>query len=69
MISLVDKDTFKIVSTWSDKATFRKPHTYTQVFRRVSGQTWTADAYCTPIIALRALGTIVLPPGEGGSGQ
>jgi len=62
---LVDADTLQVTATWTDPTTLRRPHTYTQTFRRVEGQVWFTETYCTPVKAMRAVG-LHLPPGEGG---
>lgn len=58
-------DTIEITSTWTDPTTLARPHTYVQRLNRVKGKVWFADAYCTPVKAMRAQG-LPLPPGEGG---
>ncbi len=62
---MIDQDTLQVTATWTDRTTMRRPHTYTQRFRRVQGEVWFTSAYCTPVKAMRAAG-LTLPPGEGG---
>lgn len=53
---LSDSDTLRITSTWTDPTTLRRPHTYTYVYKRVTGRVWMTEPQCNVIRSMRAKG-------------